>query len=109
MPEEEIRQMRDSWIKELDPVEIYLFGSAAAGTFGEDSDLDFFLVVSDQVKDIVGEAARAYRAVREIKRHPVDILLGTVSSFNKRKEIPTLEREVFTTGRLLYRKDPLRV
>ena len=45
---------------------------------------------------------KAYAACSEIKRRPVDIIVGTKSSFDARKQRPTIEKEVFHKGVLLY-------
>ena len=81
---------------------VYLFGSFADGTNSEQSDLDFYIVMKDGTINLVDLTARAYRAIREVKRRPVDIILGTESRFNERKELPTVENEVFRKGVLLY-------
>ena len=53
-------------------------------TYTSESDLDFYIVVRDGITDI-----------------PADILLGTKSRFEERKEIPSIENEVYRKG-LLY-------
>ena len=52
--------------------------------------------------DIPAETAKAYKAVRRVKQHPVDIVLGTRSRFEARKDIPSVENEVYRKGVLLY-------
>ena len=52
--------------------------------------------------DIPAETAKAYKAVRRVKQRPVDIVLGTRSRFEARKEIPSVENEVYRKGVLLY-------
>ena len=37
-----------------------------------------------------------------MKQRPVDIVVGTVSRFEGRKEIPSIENEVYRKGVLLY-------
>ena len=71
-------------------------------TYTSESDLDFYIVVRDGITDIPAETARAYKAIRKIKQHPVDILLGTKSRFEERKGIPSVENEVYRKGVLLY-------
>lgn len=102
MPDEEIRALRDCFVKELDPVSVYLFGSFASGTAVADSDFDFYIVVDDTRTDTLDLMTRAYAACSEIKRRPVDILVGTKSKFEARKQRPTIENEVFHKGVLLY-------
>ena len=47
MPEREINQIKERFISELSPVKIYLFGSFADGSYTDESDFDFFIVVDD--------------------------------------------------------------
>lgn len=81
----EIEQLKECIVEQLLPMQIYLFGSYANNTFTNDSDLDFYIVVKDDVADIPVEMARAYKAIRGVKQHPVDIVLGTRSRFEAKK------------------------
>lgn len=102
MPNDEIYALRDRLVEQLSPRKIYLFGSYAYGTPREDSDYDFYIVLDDSRTDWHGETVKAYRAIRNARTHPVDILVGTESKFEKRKKLPTIEQEVFQKGVLLY-------
>jgi len=102
MPNDEIHALKDCFVKALDPLRIYLFGSYASGVPNEDSDFDFYIIVDDDHKDTLDLMAKAYAACSEIKQRPVDILIGTESSFEARKQRPTIENEVFHKGVLLY-------
>ena len=102
MPTNEIEELRDQFVAQLSPLRVYLFGSYADGTNREQSDFDFYIVVKDETKDIAEVTSRAYRSIRRIKRRPVDIIVGTESRFNERKDQPTVENEVFRKGVLLY-------
>ena len=98
----EIEKLKECFVEQLLPIRIYLFGSFANNTYNSESDLDFYIVVRDDITDIPAEIARAYKAIRKIKQHPKDILLGTKSRFEERKEIPSVENEVYQKGVLLY-------
>lgn len=98
----EIEKLKECFVEQLLPVQIYLFGSYANNSFTNDSDLDFYIVVRDDIVDISAETTRAYKAVRRVKQRPVDIVLGTRSRFEARKEIPSVENEVYRKGVLLY-------
>ena len=98
----EIEELKEQFIKQLSPVRIYLFGSFASGTYQENSDFDFYIVVKDGSKDIAGLTTQAYRSIRHINKRPVDIVLGTESRFEERKKIPSVENEVYEKGVLLY-------
>lgn len=52
--------------------------------------------------DIPAETAKTYKASRKIKQHPLDTFLGTNTRFEERKEIPSVENEVYRKGVLLY-------
>ena len=102
MPMNEINELRDQFIAQLSPLRVYLFGSYAEGTNRENSDFDFYIVMRDGTGDLADLTAKAYRSIRRVKRRPVDIVVGTESRFNERKDLPTVEHEVFRKGVLLY-------
>jgi hypothetical protein len=98
----EIEQLKNEFIKQLSPEKIYLFGSFATGTNTEESDLDFYIVVNDTVTDLVEVTSNAYKSIRKIKQRPVDIIVGTQSRFDERKEMMSVENEVYKKGVLIY-------
>ena len=102
MPDDEISALKDCFVKALAPLRVYLFGSYAYGAPSEDSDFDFYIVVDDSRTDTLELMTRAYSACSEIKQRPVDILVGTQSRFEARRQRPTIESEVYNKGVLLY-------
>ncbi len=102
MPEKEIEELKDHFVAELKPERVYLFGSFATGSYTDQSDLDFYIVMSDATSDLPQTTAQAYHAIRGLKRHPVDIIVGRKSRFEKRKTLPSIENEVYKKGVLLY-------
>ena len=50
MPMQEINELKDSFVDNILPLKIYLFGSMAEGKGNEDSDFDFYIVVDDSQK-----------------------------------------------------------
>ena len=102
MPINEIEELKEQFIEQLLPIRIYLFGSYANNTYTNESDLDFYIIVPDGVSDIAAETTKAYKAIRRVKKHPVDIIVGTKSRFETRKGIPSVENEVYRKGVLLY-------
>ncbi|MBQ2633553.1 MAG: nucleotidyltransferase domain-containing protein [Oscillospiraceae bacterium] len=102
MPVQEIHALCERFVTQLSPSKVYLFGSFADGTAHSGSDLDFYIVVKDEGKNIADLTAQAYRAVRGVKQRPIDILVGTESRFASRQTLPTIEREVARNGVLLY-------
>jgi predicted nucleotidyltransferase len=99
---QEIEELKKRFVEKISPEQVYLFGSYADGSYNENSDLDFYIVVKDDIMDIPKVTAEAYRAIRRVKTKPVDIVIGTRSRFDQRKTIPSVENEVFRKGVLLY-------
>ena len=99
---DEIETIKQRLIEQTNPICIYLFGSFANGTAHAESDLDFYIIVDDNEKDLHAVATSAYKAIRGVKQRPVDILVGTKSCFDERKNQFTVENEVFHNGILIY-------
>ena len=102
MQMDEVDLLKTRIAEQISPLKIYLFGSFAEGKQTEDSDYDFYVVVSDDTKDMVETTANAYKSIRHIKQRPVDIIVGTVSRFEERKYKATVENEVLAKGVLIY-------
>jgi len=86
------------------PVEqIFLFGSYANGTPHADSDLDIYVVMAKNADIREIDAMRLIRkAIRDKKTMPVDIVVCKENTFNQRKSIPTIERQIVQEGMVLY-------
>jgi len=89
-------------IHDLEPEQVYLFGSRARGDAQRDSDFDILIVLADS--DLPGYARDrlALRALRGL-RVPVDVIVLTREEFDRKRGVvcslpATVERE----GRLLY-------
>lgn len=102
MPNEEIEELKNCFIKALNPLKIYLFGSFANGTATKDSDFDFYIVVDNNTKDLIDTTGKAYVSVSKVQKRPIDIIVGTPNKFNSRKNLPTVEKEVDIKGKLIY-------
>ena len=99
----EIEELKDSFVNELHPWRVYLFGSFAEGRETEESDYDFYIVVDDLETDMIALTRRAYRAIRDKQFRPVDIIVNTEKTFNERKvKAYSLESDVTGKGVLLY-------
>lgn len=99
-----IRQMTDCMVSQVQPLKVILFGSFANGTYTDESDYDFYLVVDDN-RDVSDATDAAYNSVMYVKKRPVDIVVGTNTRFEtKGKSIHSLmiEGEVQRNGILLY-------
>jgi uncharacterized protein len=84
------------------PERIYLFGSAARGTVGADSNLDFCVVLPDDApKDLY--RPRAYEALRGVPT-AVDLVRFSSTDFDRRSAhvSASLPATVVREGKLLY-------
>ena len=89
-------------VQALKPTQVYLFGSCAKGKFSEGSDIDFLVVVPDELGDKLTNTRKAYQATGELP-YPKDIIVDCESVFQKRsKWVSSIEREVLETGKLVY-------
>ena len=103
MPINEIDELKNSFVENLLPRRIYLFGSFAEGRQNSDSDFDFYIVVDDSQKDVLELTAKAYTAIRYKQKRAVDIIVNTEKTFENRKTKPlSVESEVAQRGVLLY-------
>lgn len=102
MPTAELEALKDCFVNQLSPLKVYLFGSCVEGMDKPDSDFDFYIIVPDEQTDTLELAFRAYKAVRKVKKRPVDVLVGTQSKFEQRRHLPTVENEVYRKEVLLY-------
>jgi len=100
--QQELDLIKESVLKTVPAEAIYLFGSYAYGTPTEDSDLDIYVVVPDGADDLGELQADIRMALWRKKSHPLDLLMGYSSVFNRRKDGPTLERVIARDGVLLY-------
>jgi predicted nucleotidyltransferase len=78
----------------VDCDKIYLFGSYAYGEPTEDSDLDFYVVVSNDSERIRELRMKIYIALRDVIRTPVDILASRTGRFAELCLLPTLENTI---------------
>ena len=102
MPETEIGKIKDRIIQTLSPEKVYLFGSFAEGRATEESDIDIYVVVQDEPRNLLDLTVQAYRAIRPVQTRAVDIIVNTEDRFESRKDRIGIEREVAEKGILLY-------
>ncbi len=102
MQTKEIEQIKEKLVRQLSPEKIYLFGSFAEGTADDDSDVDIYIIVKDDTSNLVDLTAEAYKSIRNVRSRAVDIIIGTESRFESRKNRAGLENEVLNKGVLLY-------
>ena len=99
----QITLLKDCIIDAISPLKVYLFGSFANGTYKDESDYDFYVIVDDKEKNLIELTKKAYKAMRGKKDRPVDIIVVRLSKFEERKTWQlSLESEVNKKGVLLY-------
>ncbi len=99
-----IQELTQCLVSRIKPLKVILFGSFASGTYTDESDYDFYLVVDDD-RDVSKATDEAYNSVLFVKKRPVDIIVGTNSRFEikgKSRHSLMVEGEVQRNGILLY-------
>jgi len=99
--EKEIEDITAQIIKKYNPTKIILFGSAARGELGSDSDADFLIIKEDT--PLYG-ADRIRELNRLLERNiPLDLLIYRPEEFEKRMKMgdPFL-RAILKEGKVLY-------
>jgi predicted nucleotidyltransferase len=99
-----LKEITRRLIAELQPEEIFLFGSYAWGTPDEGSDLDLLVVVPASEQTPVQRASRAYRCLRGIVV-PLDILVKTRDEVERHRRVrSSLVSRVLESGKVLYER-----
>ena len=101
---ENIRKLTKCFVSKIDPLKVILFGSFADGTYTDESDYDFYLVVEDD-RNVSDATDQAYFAAMDVKNRPVDIIVGTNKRFSTKgqsRHSLMVEGEVQRKGILLY-------
>ena len=97
-----VREIVDRLVAIYRPERVYLFGSAARGEAGPDSDYDFLLVVPDSSAPELLRSAPAYDALWGLKA-AADIVVWTHGKFESRLHLKaSLPATVVREGKLLY-------
>lgn len=87
------------------PLRIYLFGSFADGSWGDDSDYDFYIVVEDGA-NVKKERYTAGMSIWNVQKRSVDILVGTETKYNTLNPY-CIESEVHKKGVLLFERQQI--
>jgi predicted nucleotidyltransferase len=100
--EEAIVEITRRVVEYFHPERVYLFGSAARGDMGPDSDLDFCIVLPDDAPKELYKA-RAREAIRGVGI-AVDLIRLSARDFDRRAKYvaASLPASVLREGRLLY-------
>jgi predicted nucleotidyltransferase len=84
------------------PERVYLFGSAARGEGGFDSDYDVMVVVPDGTPASLRDSGRAYKQIWRLGA-AVDVLVWTRGDFDGRLHLrASLPSAICREGKLLY-------
>ena len=100
--EERIGLIIDLILKNTPAKYIYLYGSYAYGNPTEKSDLDIYLVTSDNVVNTLEIYSKIMFDLSIKKIFFVDLLLNRESVFNKRRVENILEETIYNKGKLIY-------
>ena len=102
-----IEEMTKCFVEKVNPLKVILFGSFANGTYDNESDYDFYIVIGDG-ENVADATDKAYDSVLYVKKRPVDIVVGTASRYDKKSNSNhslMIESEVKRNGIILYDKN----
>ena len=101
--QKEVDKLRELIINAIPVEQIYLFGSYAYGTPHKDSDLDFYVVLKDDVQMRDLDAGLQIRfAIARSQTMGVDIVAKKKKDFLNRNYNFTLEQKVMRDGIKIY-------
>ncbi len=105
--DEIIREITGRLVDFYHPERIYLFGSAARGDYGPDSDLDFCVVLPDDAPPELLRTGAIYNRLRGVGL-PKDVVPWRKSDFESRANfvVASLPATVIREGILLYDARP---
>ncbi|MCL4434218.1 MAG: HEPN domain-containing protein [Actinobacteria bacterium] len=93
-------------VAEVDPVQIYVFGSVVRDEDGPDSDLDI-LVVFDRIENDQLWSMKSKAGVATAGYVPRDVLVTDLARFEFNKQrLWHIEHEVAESGQLVYSREP---
>jgi Predicted nucleotidyltransferases len=101
--QEVVEEMTRRLVEFYRPVRIYLFGSAARGEEGPDSDLDFLVVVPDDIPESLMRSGDVYSRLSGLGM-PKDVIPWRRTDFEERAAYvrASLPATVVREGKLLY-------
>jgi predicted nucleotidyltransferase len=105
VPDAVLDQVVERLVEFYRPEKIYLFGSAARGEYGPDSDLDFLVVVPDDCPKEIRRSGAIYEVLGDLDLGvPVDVVPWRRSDFEGRAVavVASLPATVVREGRLVY-------
>jgi predicted nucleotidyltransferase len=105
IPDAVVEQVVERLVEFYRPEKIYLFGSAARGEYGPDSDLDFLVVVRDDCPTEIRRSGAIYEVLGDLHLGvPVDVVPWRSSDFEGRAAavVASLPATVVREGRVVY-------
>jgi predicted nucleotidyltransferase len=99
---ERIDIIKESILKNVPAKYIYLFGSYAYGNPTEKSDIDIYLVIPDNIVNVLEVYTKIMVDLSLKKIFIVDLLLNRESVFNTRKAENILEETIYNKGKIIY-------
>lgn len=97
-------ELLDSVVAYFRPRRVIVFGSAARGDAGPDSDIDLLVVLDDDAPPDMQTLAAGFESRRPYRR-AADVVPVTESTFNANSRIPgTLSRAASTEGVVVYER-----
>lgn len=104
MAEKDIQEITDKIVKEFKPQKVVLFGSYAWGNPTKDSDLDFFVIKDDPIKN-TREMAVDLERILDDRDTPLDLLVYKPDQVTKRLAMnDQFITKIFRDGRILYER-----
>ncbi len=104
MLEQEIQKVADAIVKGFNPEKVVLFGSYAWGKPTKDSDLDFFVVKDDPVKN-TREMAVDLQQILINRDVPLDLLIYKPEQVIKRLSMRDgFVKKILEQGKILYER-----
>lgn len=96
-----LKQLTQDIVNRVHPLRIILFGSAARGTAGPDSDIDLMIVMPNGVHRR-HTAQKLYREIHGI-RVPFDLVVATPEDFERYGDHPCLiYKQVLSEGKEIH-------
>ena len=99
----ELNKIKELIVSAMPIEQIYLFGSHAYGKPHEDSDLDLYVVIKDDIPMREHDASvKIINIIGQAKTKPVDIIVTKKSKYLKLIKGPTMERKIAREGVKIY-------
>lgn len=99
-----IIETKISWIREVsDPLQIWVFGSAAREQMTDASDVDIALIFADE--DELQKARKRIHPRPRPDAWPQDLAFFTLQDFESRRTVGGLPKSIVEDGRIVYERE----